>query len=324
MTLPETTMEHFRLIRDDIDIEPVRQELAARDAAWLAQTGRQARAVAQQHTQSIPLRGLRRSRTLGRRRRDVLESRDTSLVAEFPHTRALLDRLAQELGGPLGRAKLARLPPGRTVLPHVDRGEYYLAHDRYHLVITSPHGSVLSAGGETARLAEGELWWFDNKALHHAANPSPDHRVHLIFDVAVEHPPSAFGAAAARPGPAELYRAARARQERHMVEEVAEAVRVYAAACADPEQWGEVLRANGRQQEAETAPIAVLCELYWPGLRKRDRRRCESAVAWSLAQLDLGRITLEGVDEAILGAGGLDTLHAAWRASAQSMLYEED
>ncbi len=316
-------MEHFRLIRREIDIEPVRRELADRQAAWLAQTGRQARAAAQAHTRSIPLRGLRRSRILGRRRRDVLESRYTGMAAEFPRTRALLDSLASEVGGPLGRAKLALLPPGRTVLPHVDRGQYYLAHHRYHLVVTSPHGSPLSAGGETALLAEGELWWFDNKALHHAANPSPDQRVHLIFDVARPDPPARFGHDPGQGGPAELYRAAAARGAGEATREVAEAVKLYAAACAEPAQWGEVLATHGRQEAAETAPLAVLCELYWPGMRKRDRRRLESAVAWSLAQLDLGRTTLETVESAIVAAGGLDEVDAAWRRSPQAMLYEE-
>jgi len=32
-------------------------------------------------------------------------------------------------------------------------------------------------------MREGELWWFDNKALHEAMNLGSEDRIHLIFDV---------------------------------------------------------------------------------------------------------------------------------------------
>ena len=69
------------------------------------------------------------------------------------------------------------------MFPHVDAGEYYRIRDRYHLVLRSALGSPLTAGEETVTMREGELWAFDNKARHEARNPSPEPRVHLIFDV---------------------------------------------------------------------------------------------------------------------------------------------
>ena len=78
--------------------------------------------------------------------------------------------MAAEQDAELARAKLARLAPGHIVFPHMDRGDYYRWHDRYHLVLRSPTGSILRAGGGEVRMREGELWWFDNKAVHDAEN----------------------------------------------------------------------------------------------------------------------------------------------------------
>ena len=32
-------------------------------------------------------------------------------------------------------------------------------------------------------MREGELWWFDNNALHEAHNDGDEDRIHLIFDL---------------------------------------------------------------------------------------------------------------------------------------------
>ena len=32
-------------------------------------------------------------------------------------------------------------------------------------------------------MREGELWWFDNRAVHEAFNDGDEDRIHLIFDL---------------------------------------------------------------------------------------------------------------------------------------------
>jgi aspartyl/asparaginyl beta-hydroxylase (cupin superfamily) len=98
-----------------------------------------------------------------------------------------MEGFARRLGGTLGRAKIVNLPPGRRVLAHVDRGDYYARRDRYHLVVESD-GCRMRAGDEEVVMGRGELWWFDNKAEHEAWNETASPRIHLIFDV---EPPSA-------------------------------------------------------------------------------------------------------------------------------------
>ncbi len=176
-------MRYFSLIRDRIATEPFLDEIASVDDAWAAATGRQEKIRVQREAKAIPLRGLRKSCIRGRERRDVLESRWTTGSASFPHAREFISQIADELGWTPGRAKIVNLPPGAHVYPHIDRGEYYRLHARFHLVLRSNDRCFLRAGDELEALGEGELWWFDNKQVHEAWNNSAEKRIHLIFDL---------------------------------------------------------------------------------------------------------------------------------------------
>jgi outer membrane protein assembly factor BamB/orotate phosphoribosyltransferase len=52
--------------------------------------------------------------------------------------------------------------------------------------LRSAAGSPLASGDEEVRMQEGELWWFNNKQFHHAANDSHEWRIHYIFDLLPE------------------------------------------------------------------------------------------------------------------------------------------
>ena len=312
-------MQYFRRVELAPDLEPIKGELAGNRGAWHSQTGRQDRVGVQAETNGIPLRGLRRSKIMGRRRRDVHESRYTTLAGQFPAATDLLERLAEDLGGQLGRAKFARLPPGAVVKPHADRGRYYRVRDRYHCVIESRGGSSLTAGGESVRMQPGEIWWFDNKAIHSARNDSDLPRIHLIFDLlpenATQYPVNG----------AELPHALLARlrqtEDARPLDAVEAAVRLYRSICRNPENWQAVLEANELSALAERKPLRALARLLWPNLADSRRRRRESAVAWSLAQLDLERIEPVEVAQSIETAGGIRAVHDAWRHGREEKLY---
>lgn len=180
-------MKYFSLLRTDVPAEPFLAELSAASDVWSVATGRQDKIAVQREALAVPLRGLRKSAIDGRARRDVHESRWTSTSKQFSHARKFLKKFANEVGGELGRAKLVSLPAGRRVYPHIDRGEYYRVRDRHHLVLRSTDGSWLRAGDEEITMRQGELWWFDNKALHEAWNTGSEDRIHLIFDVLGAH-----------------------------------------------------------------------------------------------------------------------------------------
>lgn len=315
-------MRHFKRHRLDVNIDPILEEISANPSAWATQTGRQHRVAVQAETNAIPIRGLRRSRIMGRRRRDVHETRYTSLASRFPETVALLERLAEDLHGRVGRAKLARLPPGARVLPHVDRGEYYIRRDRYHLVVDSSEGSTLTAGDEEVGMRPGELWWFDNKVLHSARNNSKRPRVHLVFDVqpadgpvdsdAMMHPLS---------DPRDLLAAGQCCPCADAPDSVVSAVELYLAIRANPCSWDEVLKDYDCVERAQRQPLEVLTQLLWPALDAGRRKRRESAVAWALAQLDLGHLTVRQLPGALQEVGGIRQLHDIWRSSKDQLLY---
>ena len=176
-------MQNFKRMKSGIDPAPFLDEIASVENAWAAATGRQEKIAVQREAMAIPLRGLRKSAIRGRLRRDVHESRWTSGSERFPLARRLVAELAREFDALPGRAKIVCLPAGRRVHPHVDRGAYYRARDRYHLVLRSTAGSWLKAEDEEVRMREGELWWFDNDRMHEAFNDGDQDRIHIIFDL---------------------------------------------------------------------------------------------------------------------------------------------
>ena len=177
-------MRHFIRIAESVDITPFLSELDAAPEVWAADTSRQRKVRCQRHTRNIFLRAPRKPLPPGATNaNDVHESRTAPAARRFPRTLAYCERVAAELGGTLGRATLVALRPNGRVFPHVDAGAYYRIRDRFHLILRSPEGSPLSAGGETVTMRPGELWAFDNKTRHSADNPSRQPRVHLIFDV---------------------------------------------------------------------------------------------------------------------------------------------
>ena len=176
-------MKYFRRVKHDVDVQPFLSEIAGIPDAWNLSTGRQDKIAVQREAQAIPLRGLVKSKINGRKRRDVHESRYTTTSKKFVVARRFLEDFAAEQDAELSRAKIVCLKPGRRVYPHIDRGEYYKVRDRYHLVLQSAAGSYLKSGDEEVRMQVGELWWFDNKAVHEAFNDGTARRIHMIFDL---------------------------------------------------------------------------------------------------------------------------------------------
>lgn len=176
-------MKYFERLLAGVDPAPFLDEIASVPDAWGVAVGRQQKIEVQREAMAIPLRGLRKSAIGDRKRRDVLESRWTTISARFPLLRAFVLDVAQRRDALPGRAKVVCLPAGRRVYPHSDRGQYYRVHDRYHFVLRSTDGSWLKAADEEVRMRPGELWWFDNDQLHEARNDGQEDRIHVIFDL---------------------------------------------------------------------------------------------------------------------------------------------
>lgn len=174
-------MEYFKLIRSGIDAAPFLEEIDSQEDAWLIETGRQTNIPVQRDTNTIFLRAAAPRADLNVNENQ--ETRLTPVANRFPRALAFLTEFAAEMNGVLSRATIVRLKPQSRVFRHIDQGSYYFLRDRFHLVLRSPAGSVLMSGGETVRMREGELWWFDNKQYHESCNESGEWRIHFIFDL---------------------------------------------------------------------------------------------------------------------------------------------
>lgn len=165
----------------NIDIAPLLEEIEQNEDAWTANTSRQDDIKVQSETQTIYIRNPVKREDL--RTLENQESQWTEMSKRFPKACEFMSAVAEKAGGTLSRATIVRLQPNGSVYLHIDDGAYYFIRKRIHLVLKSDKGSILMSGGETVKMQEGELWWFDNRQHHQAVNNSDDWRIHFIFDV---------------------------------------------------------------------------------------------------------------------------------------------
>lgn len=86
-------------------------------------------------------------------------------------------------GTRLGRVVVTRLIPGKSILPHVDGGEYADYYDRYHVTLQNAPGANFRAGDDVICPQPGEVYWFNRLAEHEVINHSNDDRITLIVDI---------------------------------------------------------------------------------------------------------------------------------------------
>ena len=176
-------MKNIKLI-DKYDVNHIAQEVERNTDLWDENTERQKYLLHHKHTKSIflyrawsedPLTNQIDKKTV-----------PTTYVSRYPETKALLDELAAHLNGKLGRVMLALLPSHREVDTHIDKGEYYKYHNRYHLGILGGFSDLIS-GDDICKLQPGDLLWINNKIMHSARNHCDIDRVNLIFDLLPNH-----------------------------------------------------------------------------------------------------------------------------------------
>jgi hypothetical protein len=81
----------------------------------------------------------------------------------------------------ISRCAFIRLGVGKNVGAHIDRGDYYLTRDRYHLSIQGKYKYFVE--DEHVVVEPGMLLWFNNKRLHGTENLGDVPRITFVFDV---------------------------------------------------------------------------------------------------------------------------------------------
>ena len=106
-------------------------------------------------------------------------SQDTPVMQLCPYFRTIL----QEIGCPVGVARLLFLPPGKVIGEHVDSG---LGFDagllRLHIPIVTDARVQFRIGNQDVHWQPGEFWYGDFALPHSLHNRSDVVRVHLVLD----------------------------------------------------------------------------------------------------------------------------------------------
>lgn len=90
---------------------------------------------------------------------------------------AILSRYFRDIS----RCAFIRLGVGKNVGAHIDRGDYYLTRDRYHLSIQGKYKYFVE--DEYVMVEPGMLLWFNNKRMHGTENLGDVPRITFVFDV---------------------------------------------------------------------------------------------------------------------------------------------
>ncbi|MDE1897462.1 MAG: aspartyl/asparaginyl beta-hydroxylase domain-containing protein [Xanthomonadaceae bacterium] len=104
---------------------------------------------------------------------------DRQTLERMPRIRALIHTL---IPAPPKRCLLARLNPGATIAPHIDRADYFSHTIRIHVPICTDPAVLMVCRGRAFHMREGEVWALNNSNQHAVLHDGTQARTHLICD----------------------------------------------------------------------------------------------------------------------------------------------
>lgn len=126
----------------------------------------------------------------------IVECKDTIFKQRFPHVSNLINYVVNLVDGyAVGKIMIIDLLPNGIVNDHIDPGEYFLNHRRFHVPITTNTGSNFfgKLGSTAIHMPEGTLCQLNNRNTHSVKNESHEHRIHLLIDIATNNDKFSFG-----------------------------------------------------------------------------------------------------------------------------------
>ena len=104
---------------------------------------------------------------------------DREALERMPCIRALIHEF---IPAPPMRCLLARLNPGATIAPHIDRADYFSHTVRIHVPIFTDPAVLMVCRGRAFHMREGEVWALNNSNQHAVLHDGIQARTHLICD----------------------------------------------------------------------------------------------------------------------------------------------
>lgn len=178
-------MRHFLRIAQGVDVVPVLHALQAKPELWNQYDLRTTHPQSP-HTACDDI-WVRFNEYDPGKPAEVIDSIQTvpyPAWKELPHLRAIvLDLMRRVEGVQLGRVIISRLPPGKSITPHIDQGTPATFYRRYQIALQSLPGCVFRIEDEGVMFQSGEVWMINNRAKHYVVNNSSDDRIAVIVDV---------------------------------------------------------------------------------------------------------------------------------------------
>lgn len=99
----------------------------------------------------------------------------------------MFNLMAMVDGWAFGTVLITKIPPGKGIAAHVDRGWHVEAHQKFYLSLQSAPGAIfwMDHRGVYEELEPkvGEIWLTDNRRLHGVVNRSKADRITLIVSI---------------------------------------------------------------------------------------------------------------------------------------------
>ena len=188
-------MKHFRRIFSDLDVAPALAQLDAHPELW-GQHPERINAPNSPHAQSqdIWLRFRPKS--------ELHEPADYGaphFACFWPAWHVLtalhattFDVMHMMRATYLGGCLITRIPAGKQILPHVDRG-WHPEHNetKCYVIIKANNGCINYCEDESVVMRPGECWQFRNDITHSVWNRGDTDRIAMILTMHVERQPNA-------------------------------------------------------------------------------------------------------------------------------------
>lgn len=119
----------------------------------------------------------------------VVECKDTVARAMYPKVNELSEWIYNYVNGThLGRIMLVRLSATGKIPLHIDPGEYFLKHYRFHVpLVTTDKMVFINKAHKELNMPVGYLSQLNNRAEHGAINYADTDRIHMIIDIDSEN-----------------------------------------------------------------------------------------------------------------------------------------
>lgn len=120
----------------------------------------------------------------------IVDCIDTPARMLYPSIDKLVNWIYDNVNGiKLGRIMIVKLLPNGIINAHIDPGQYFQEHYRFHVpFITDPNVLFYGEDGVPAHMPEGFLSQLANRRMHSAENQSNVDRIHLIVDIDSNNP----------------------------------------------------------------------------------------------------------------------------------------